>query len=665
MQIPEYFLDSEVIDGFYVPAKMKRCWASILDVLNEIAIICNRHNLRWWMDWGTMLGLVRHGGYIPWDDDVDISMMRGDYEKFLKYAKTELPVEYNVANVYNNHDYIDSLSRVVNNTKLKLAADFLEANHGFPYINGVDIIPIDYMPRDEKELAEEKELVSHLHSLASSVDEDALYADVSEYHFNIAYLEEKLNRTFSRTKPIAQQAEIMCQNVLARVKYEDADCAAQMGAYCTRDGYRAVFPKEYYEEFIYLNYEFLEVPVPLHYDEMLRRVFGNYMKPYRGGGTHEYPVYIRQENVLLDEIHEAPWTTCKFETLEVKDMDDTVKADDKVPKDVIFLIAKAENWIFMEKEYEKAKADPDNTVYVIPIPYYYRTNTLGISEEVHYEAAELSRYVEITGFDKYDFFGKKPDVVYFDTPYDTFDAHMVVHPMFYTSRLRVFSKKLIYVSCILTDDYGDDDVKAEKMMEFCINTPGVARADEVIVQSENMRQRYIESLTKWAGENTRSMWERKIVSGGRTREEIPEYPHVEDEELAPEWIEALNDKNGNRKKLILVYISISGLIENKDVAIKKLESIFSLFKENTDTVMMYYHPDVNIDKHLAEFDAGLYEEYRKLIDEFISEDYGIFDDGEDDGFMVRLCDGFYGNNGTTMYHFMRAKKPVMSMNYTV
>nr|MCR5733510.1 hypothetical protein [Lachnospiraceae bacterium] len=221
------------------------------------------------------------------------------------------------------------------------------------------------------------------------------------------------------------------------------------------------------------------------------------------------------------------------------------------------------------------------------------------------------------------------------------------------------------VSCIITDEYGDDDEKAKKMMEFCINTPGVARADEVIVQSENMRQRYIESLTKWAGENTRSIWERKIVSGGRTREEIPEYPHVEDEELAPEWIEALSDKNGNRKKLILVYISISGLIENRDVAIKKLESIFSLFKENTDTVMMYYHPDVNIDKHLVEFDAGLYEEYKKLIDKFISEDYGIFDDGEDDGFMVRLCDAFYGNNGTTMYHFMRAKKPVMSMNYTV
>ncbi len=662
MEIPEYFLESEVREGFYVPAKMKRCWASILDVLNEIAIICNRHDIKWWMDWGTMLGLVRHGGYIPWDDDIDISMMRADYDSFLKYAKTELPAEYSIANVYNNHDYIDSLSRVVNNTKLKLAESFLNENHGFPYISGVDIMPIDYMPRDKKVLEEDRDLVCHLHGLATSIDVDALYADVPDYHGNIAYLEGKLNRTFSRTKPLAQQAEIMCQNVLSRVRYEDADYAAQMGAYYTREGFRAVFPKEYYERFIYLNYEFIEVPVPLHYDEMLRKVFGNYMKPYRAGGTHDYPVYCKQEAVLLDEIGEAPWMTCRFETIEgIKSMDDYRSDEDK--KDVIFLVTRASNWVFMKKEYEKAAADQDNNVYVIPIPYYYRTNTLGISEEVRYEAAELSRYTEITGFDKYDFFGKRPDVVYFDTPYDTYDAHIVVHPMFYTNRLRVFSKKLIYVSCILTDDYGSDDEKARSMMEFCINTPGVARADEVIVQSECMRARYIESLTEWAGENTREMWEKKIVSCGVTRSELPEYPPVSDEELAPEWLEVLRDKNGNRKKLILVYISISALMENSSAAIGKLERVFGLFKENTESVMMYYHPDINIDKYLGQFDENLYKEYKRVIDGFISEDYGIFDDGEDDSFMVRLCDGFYGNNGNTMYHFMRAEKPVMVMDF--
>ncbi|MCR5108025.1 MAG: LicD family protein [Lachnospiraceae bacterium] len=674
MFIPEYFLDSEVRDGFYIPAKMKRCWASILDVLNEIAIICNRHNIKWWMDWGTMLGLIRHGGYIPWDDDVDISMMRPDYERFLKYAKDELPKGYNIANIYNNHDYIDSLSRVVNSTKIKINQEFLEANHGFPYVSGVDVMPIDYIPRDKERLEKEIELIRHLHGLASSIDEDALYKDIPEYHGNVNHLENELRKSFSRTKPIAQQAEIFNQQIMSAVGYEDADMAASMGAYATRDHFAAVFPKEYYEDFIVLNYEFIEVPVPIHYDWMLKKVFGNYMKPYRAGGTHEYPVYIRQERVLLDEIHDVAWSTCKFDRSmiaqnkdkkEIVAMDGNSSNTPEKKKDVLFLITKASNWIYMKKEYEKASADTDNNVYVIPIPYYERTNTMGIGTQIHYEGKELAATVNVTGFDKYDFFGSNPDIIYFDNPYDTFDAHTVVYPMFYTDKLRHFAKKLVYISCIHVDDYGPDDGKAAKMMEFCINTPGVARADVVIVQSDIIRDRYIESLTKWAGEDTKEIWEKKIVTGGDGSDEIEEYPKVKDEELAPEWLEFLSDRDGNRRKIVLVYISISGLVDNKERAVVKLKEIFDLFKENKDSIVLYYHPDINIEKYLGEFEPELYKGYREIIDSFINEDYGIYDDGEDDSFMVRLCDAYYGDNGSTMYHFMRAKKPVMAINYEV
>ena len=213
----------------------------------------------------------------------------------------------------------------------------------------------------------------------------------------------------------------------------------------------------------------------------------------------------------------------------------------KPAKDVVFLITQAANWVFMGKFYEEALNRGDN-VYVIPIPYYFRTNTMGIGNDVQYEGQLLSKLVPITGFDRYDFYGRKPDVVYFDNPYDVYDAHIAVHPMFFTDKIREFSKKMIYVSCILVDEYDKEDMKAAKMMEFCINTPGVARADEVIVQSENIKQRYIESLIKWAGEDTKEVWEKKIKANGLTQEDLKEFPPIEDSELTPEWLEVLYTK---------------------------------------------------------------------------------------------------------------------------
>ena len=128
-------------------------------------------------------------------------------------------------------------------------------------------------------------------------------------------------------------------------------------------------------------------------------------------------------------------------------------------------------------------------------------------------------------------------------------------------------------------------------------------------------------------------------------------------------MKSLENERGKRKKVILFYTSISALVQNRETAIDKLKDVFSIFKENKDDILVYYHPDPAIFRFLEEKDNELWKEYIKVVNQFIEEDYGVFDDGEDDTFMVRLCDAFYGDNGYVMYHCMRAKKPVMVMNY--
>ena len=75
-------VQGEVRDGYYVQPMMKRIWAVQLDMLKEIDRICRRHHVNYYGWFGTLLGAVRHHGFIPWDDDLDLAMLREDYERF-------------------------------------------------------------------------------------------------------------------------------------------------------------------------------------------------------------------------------------------------------------------------------------------------------------------------------------------------------------------------------------------------------------------------------------------------------------------------------------------------------------------------------------------------------------------------------------------------------
>ena len=91
MQFPYTYFEDEVREGFYISGIIKRAWAAQLEVLEIVDKICQKHNIRWFADCGTLLGAVRHGGYIPWDDDLDICMLRDDYIRFNEIAEQELP----------------------------------------------------------------------------------------------------------------------------------------------------------------------------------------------------------------------------------------------------------------------------------------------------------------------------------------------------------------------------------------------------------------------------------------------------------------------------------------------------------------------------------------------------------------------------------------------
>lgn len=167
MKIPDQYFEDEVREGFYVPGMIKRAWAAQLEILEDIKKVCEKHNIQYFAEWGTLLGAVRHGGFIPWDDDMDLCMKRSDYNRFLAVAKKELPQGYSMLNFHDDDDYWQYLTRVVNSRQISFDEERLEKFHGFPFVVGIDIFPMDFLAQDP----EEERLRCDLAALAAAVSD--------------------------------------------------------------------------------------------------------------------------------------------------------------------------------------------------------------------------------------------------------------------------------------------------------------------------------------------------------------------------------------------------------------------------------------------------------------------------------------------------------------
>lgn len=127
---------------------MRPVWDAILEVYDAFAKVCDKNGLRYYVSDGGALGAVRHGGFIPWDDDLDVSMPREDYEKFIELSKTELPPHLKFVNWKNTPEFTLLFGKVQDSREDKIRA--IEEKTGRMLSNGVyiDIFPIDGYPND-------------------------------------------------------------------------------------------------------------------------------------------------------------------------------------------------------------------------------------------------------------------------------------------------------------------------------------------------------------------------------------------------------------------------------------------------------------------------------------------------------------------------------------
>ena len=276
--LPNGFLDEEVRDGFTVTKQVKELWAIEIDLLFQLDKICKKYNLKYFADGGTLLGCIRHNGYIPWDDDIDICMTRSDYAKLCEIAPTELEYPYFFQNERTDPGCVWGHSKLCNSNTTMILDSYKKRNFKFNQGIFIDIFPQDNVPDDE---IEQKKFFEKLQKLkkASKVFRGRSHVDFGEKNILKILYSRVVNflgiKNFSYFK-----FEKLCQ------KYNGQKCK-----YCASISFKperriGFKPTISLEKASNRKFEFFEIPCPDNYEWILSDYFGDWHTPIKGASMH-------------------------------------------------------------------------------------------------------------------------------------------------------------------------------------------------------------------------------------------------------------------------------------------------------------------------------------------------------------------------------------------
>lgn len=375
---------------------------------------------------------------------------------------------------------------------------------------------------------------------------------------------------------------------------------------------------------------------------------------------------------LVYQIHEEIWQkqmmnpgkVYKSLKKQLIQIENSVKNDISMRIEAVFLPYKASMWDSLESVWKAADEDPDCDAYVIPIPYFDR-NPDGSFGPMHDERHDYPDNVPVTDYESFDFAAHCPDMIFIHNPYDENNYVTSVHPFFYSSNLKKYTEKLVYISYFILGDVDLENEEAIKEMAHFVTTPGVVNADKVVVQSENMRQAYVKAMVMVTGEHTRGYWEEKILGLGSPKIDKVMATRKEDVEVPEDWMKVIEKKDGSWKKIIFYNTSVSALLNHNEKMNAKIKDVLQVFKENQEEVALLWRPHPLIEATIKSVRPRLWEEYKEIVDGYRSEGWGIYDDSPDLDRAVALCDAYYGDPSSVVQLCRKAGVPVMIQNVDI
>ena len=283
----EHFLEPETRCDFLVDENRKKLWKCLLDMLEILDRTCKEHGLRYFLFYGSLLGAVRHKGFIPWDDDLDIVMPRPDFDRVQKILEKELEPPYFLQNFKTDPGFASSYFKIRNSETAAITPFFVKRH--IPANLGVfiDIHSIDGLP--------ETRFARHCADRVRSLVKVAMYKKVrwpiTGTGRSMRLAASLLSSALPRTALHGLTSRV--PRLFPLVNGKKCGITPMFYGY---EPSKHIFPAEWFSTAEVSEFEYLRIPIPSRHDEFVRGV--------EGGARHDWMRYDTQKDfktILVDE----------------------------------------------------------------------------------------------------------------------------------------------------------------------------------------------------------------------------------------------------------------------------------------------------------------------------------------------------------------------------
>lgn len=237
-----------------------------LDILTYIDTVCKQHHLTYMIAFGTLLGAIRHKGFIPWDDDIDVCMPREDYNKFVSIMKN-IKGQYEMISQETNPDYYFLFARIVDTRTISILNGMREIHRLGVF---VDVFPLDAAPPKE----DREQWLAEYHDLERKTTLTTPHsAQYKEHSLKtlLRIIKRFPKRMFYGPKNFTDYREQWnkCLTRYNSTNFDEYTCL----------GYNWIYKNDIFDKIIDVPFEDRCFPAPEKYDEFLTATYGDYMAP--------------------------------------------------------------------------------------------------------------------------------------------------------------------------------------------------------------------------------------------------------------------------------------------------------------------------------------------------------------------------------------------------